>query len=55
MYDQDMVKEANTKIRIGFSWSLGEVTFLEELKYMFNFAAIALFYFQLRIRTTASE
>ena len=52
-HDQDMVKRLAQKLEDNFHGSLGEVIFLEELKCVFNFAAIAFFCFQLR--TTASE
>ena len=47
------LKRQTRKLGEDFHGSLGEVIFLEELKYVFNFTAIAFFCFQLR--TTAGE
>ena len=47
------LKRQTQKLEEDFHGSLGEVIFLEELKYVFNFTAIAFFCFQLR--TTAGE
>ena len=47
------LKRQTRKLGEDFYGSLGEVIFLEELKYVFNFTAIAFFCFQLR--TTAGE
>jgi len=47
------LKRQTQKLDEDFHGSLGEVIFLEELKYVFNFTAIAFFCFQLR--TTAGE
>ena len=47
------LKRQTRKLGEDFHGSLGEVIFLEELKYVFNFAAIPFFCFQLR--TTAGE